>query len=368
MTARYYINFKRIGEPLMLDILQIIRRNVNILIRLLPVFSFIPALAILYSLHAWSFEQTLHGRTFLIFFLWLVSLEIILSWEKLQKNNVSKLRSIRTVLFVIAILLPTIYVIAANHCGLNAMIDDLATQLKVEKTAWPTVSAEYMVFAVFFGLIILLAYGISGLTDFSISTFFLGIIGILFTVDNLYPWGRFRPLQIFVPATATLAANVLNLMGYRTTITYVVNHPIYGSYPSLTVVNFPWASFGIAWPCSGVESFLIYTVTILLFLKKTDISWKHKIIYFAIGAVVTYFINVLRVVTLFLIAIGKGATFNTNDYDWQRFHNYYGMLYSMTWIMLYPLIIMGSQTLWRKIRNSRTVSKGEIESLKVTQK
>jgi thaumarchaeosortase len=249
-------------------------------------------------------------------------------------------------------------VIAANYCGLNAMIEDLATQLKVEKTGWPTVSVEYMVFAVFFGLIILLAYGISGLTDFSISTFFSGVIGILFTVDNLYPWGRFTPLQVLVPATATLAANVLNLMGYTTSMILISNDPIQGSFPYLKVTS-PQGKpvgFGIAWPCSGVESLLIYAVTILLFLKKTSVPWKHRIIYFSIGAVVTYLINIFRVVTLFLLAIDYG----TRSSQWQQFHNFYGMLYSITWIISYPLIIIGSRVLWEKIRNWKAGTKDSI--------
>jgi thaumarchaeosortase len=248
-------------------------------------------------------------------------------------------------------------VIAADYCGLNVMIENLATQLGVEKTGWPTVSAEYMIFAVFFGLIILLTYGISGLTDFSISTFFLGAIGILFTVDNLYPYGRFTPLQILVPATATLAANVLNLMGYTTSMSFISNHPTYGSMPELVVTGSQGSvRFGIAWPCSGVESLLIYTVTILLFLKKTDIPWKHRIIYFSIGAVVTYLINIFRVVTIFLLAM---------DYGWPspqavQFHNYYGMLYSITWIISYPLIIIGSRALWGRIKNWKTGTKKTV--------
>ncbi|MDH5754017.1 MAG: archaeosortase/exosortase family protein [Candidatus Bathyarchaeota archaeon] len=348
-----------------LDIPQTVERNVSILTKLLPVLSFMPPLLILYSLHSWSFEQTYHGRTFLLFFIWLVSLEIILSWEKLQKNKVNRLGSIRTVLFILALLLPTIYVIAANYCGLNAVIEDLAKQkispgdpLKDQHASLIPLSTEYLVFAVLFCLIILLAYGINGLIDFPISTFFLGIIGVLFTIDNLYPYGKLTPLQIFVPTTATLAANVLNLMGYETRMSFISNDPIYGSMPSLQVKDFQgfWHKpLGIAWPCAGVESLLIYTVTILLFFKKTDIPWKHKIIYFAIGAVVTYFINVLRVVTLFVIATNTGGV---HSVQFQRFHNYYGMLYSIAWIMSYPLIIIGSQALWGKIRNWKTSRKG----------
>jgi len=348
------------------DIAQTVKRNVNIIIMLLPILSFIAPLPILYSLHAWSFEQTYHGRTFLLFFLWLVALEIILSWEKLQKNKVNKLRSIRTVLFIMALLLPTIYVVAANYYGLNTIITNLANQYispadpqKDLDASLTTISTEYLVFAVLFCLIILLTYGINILADFSLSTFFLGIIGLLFAVDLLYPGGKLTPLEILVIPTAMSAANILNMMGYQTSISFGT-HSFYGYMPNLTAFDpknpLKFASFGIAWPCAGVESLLIYTVTILLFLKKTAIPWKHRIIYFAIGAVVTYFINVFRVVTLFAIGMENGPCSS----EWQRFHNYYGMLYSITWIICYPLIIIGSRALWGKIRNWKIGTKKTV--------
>jgi exosortase/archaeosortase family protein len=118
-----------------------------------------------------------------------------------------------------------------------------------------------------------------------------------------------------------------------------------------------FAGFYIDWTCSGVESLLIYSLTILLFLRKTTIPLKYRITCFAFGAVVTYFINALRIVTLFMIAIPKGMYFNPNDYDFQRFHNFYGMLYSISWILAYPLIIIGSQALWRRFRHSRINTK-----------
>jgi exosortase/archaeosortase family protein len=189
------------------------------------------------------------------------------------------------------------------------------------------------------------------LQKYSISVFFLGLIGMIYMIDNLYPYGRFTPFQIMVPTTTTFAANFLNLMGFQTS-TSTHTSAYYGSLSRLQVYDTRGkllARFDIAWPCSGVESLLIYTVTILLFLKKMDISWKHKTLYFMIGAVVTYFINVLRIATIFMIAINQG--------DWLSFHNFYGQLYSITWIISYPLMVIGSQALWGKIRNWRTEHK-----------
>lgn len=328
----------------MLDIVQKFRKNSQILVKLSPAFSFVVPFLILYFLYPNSFEATWKGRTYYLFFLWLVSLEIILCWEEIQTNKVDKLKSIRTFAFIITLLLPTTYVVAANYCGLNAIIADLARQNNIPWIDWILISTEYLVFTVLFSLIILAEFGVSGLKDFSISVFFLGIIGVIYTIDNLCPYGRFTPFQIVVPTTTQLATNVLNLMGYETRLSFMSSHPVYGSMPYLAVKDFQgfWRGFGIAWPCAGVESLLIYTATILLFLKKIVIPWKHKIVYFVIGAIVTYFINILRIVMIFVISANGG--------DIWTFHDYYGQLCSITWIISYPLMIIGSRALWSKIK------------------
>ena len=300
----------------------------------LPILSFVIPFIILYFLAPLVFEKTWKGRMFYIFFLWLVSLELILGWEKL-KNKLTRVQSTRTIAVILAVLLPTMYIVVANSYGLIAIRSETLSDV----TFLPL---EYLVFTVFFTLVVLLEFGLNGLKNFPISASFLGIIGIIYAIDNLYPQGSFSPFQIIVPTTATLAAKVLGLMGYHT-----IWGGIQNGMPVLTAWG-PQGSFGptaIAWPCSGVESLLIYAVTILLFLKNSAISWKQRVGYFIIGAVVTYFINVLRIVTIFVMAINGG--------DWMAFHNIYGQLYSITWIVSYPLLIIGSQMLWAKMRNRR---------------
>lgn len=316
-------------------------RYTNFFKNSLPVLSFVIPFIILYFLDPLVFEKTWKGRMFYIFFLWLVSLELILQWEKIE-SKLTRMKSKRTIALTLVVLMPTLYVVVANFYGVNAIITSSANAIKIP---WPDVmplSTEYLVFAVLFTLIVLVEFGPVGLKNFSISASFLGIIGIVYTIDNVYQSG-FSPFQIFVPTTATLAATVLGLMGY---------HTIWGGtqngMPILTASG-PQGSFGptaIGWPCSGVESLLIYTVTIMLFLKNSIISWKQRVGFFIIGAAVTYFINVLRIVTIFVIGINHG--------DWMAFHDIYGSMYSITWIVSYPLLIIGSQMLWTKMRNRRT--------------
>jgi len=282
-----------------------------------------------------------------LFFIWLIALELILSWENIQPNKIAKPISARSLAFIAALLLPTVYVVLSNYLGLNVAIADAARQNGV--TWWNSMplSTEYLVFAVLFCLMIFLQFGKKGLADFSVPAFFLGAVGALYTIDNVYPYGQFTPFQLLVPTTATLAAVVLSVMGYQTSLATA------GSMPRLTATDpanpLRTATFDIAWPCAGIESLLIFTVVALLFLKRMPFSLKAKIGYFAIGAAVTYFINILRIVTIFTIGMNGG--------DVQTFHFYYGPLCSIAWIVSYPLIILLSQSIWRKITNRRNNKK-----------
>ena len=315
--------------------------------KLLPLLAFAVPLLWLYLLHPASFELMWKGRTFQLFFVWLIALELILSWENIQPNKIAKPISARNIAFITALLLPTVYVVLSNYLGLNAAIADAARQSGV--TWWNSMplSTEYLVFTVLFCLMIFLQFGKKGLMDFSVPAFFLGIVGALYTIDNVYPYGQFTPFQLRVPTTATLAAAVLSVMGYQTSLATA------GSMPRLTATDpanpLRTATFDIAWPCAGIESLLIFTVVALLFLKRMPISLKAKIGYFAIGAAVTYLINILRIVTIFTIGMNGG--------DVQTFHFYYGPLYSIAWIVSYPLIILLSQSIWRKITNRRNNKK-----------
>ena len=98
-------------------IAQKVRKNITVLRKILPILSFIIPFLILYSLYPKTFEATWKGRTYYLFFLWLACLEIILDSEELQTSKVDKLKSVRTIVFCISLILPTVYVIVANYYG-----------------------------------------------------------------------------------------------------------------------------------------------------------------------------------------------------------------------------------------------------------
>lgn len=327
----------------------------NILIKLLPLIAFAAPLALLYFLNPMdsylklsaqdSFQLMWKGRTFQLFFIWLIALEFILSWENI-KIEISKHNKARMLGFAFVLLLPTLYVLLENYLGLNAFIANWAVQSGVAFSDSMPLAIEYLVFSLLFCVIIFLSFGKKGLAGFALPALFVGLVGVLYAIDNVFPYGQFTPFQLLVPTTATLAAGVLGLMGYSA----VLGTDIASSMPTLQVTGpLGTAKFAIAWPCAGIESLLIFTAVALLFLKRMNISWKAKISYFAIGAAITYFINVLRIATIFTI----GMEFGVNSNQVQTFHFYNGPLYAMAWIVSYPLIILASQGLWGKIRKRK---------------
>ena len=324
------------------DIGAFAKKNVEKIILLAPIVAFAVPLVWLYLLSPASFDALWKGRTFQLFFVWLILLELILGWESLQKGKIHKLTSIRFVALLIALLLPTAYVVVSNYSGLSAAIVEASKQGGVYWYNDMPAAVEYLVFAGFFSLIAFLILGLRGLKSFAIPILFSIIVGAVFIIDSAYPNGQFTPFQFLVPVTTILASNTLGFMGYATRLDLSQ-----GNLPQLTVTDpsnpLKTVSFGIAWPCAGIESLLIFAVTIMLFLKRMPISWQAKIGYFAFGAGITYLINILRIVSIYLFAIGGG--------DVNVFHQTIGPLYPIAWIVSYPLVILGSQSLWHRISN-----------------
>ncbi len=326
----------------MRNLLAAIQKQRDTLLKLLPLLAFVVPLLWLYALDSVSFELMWKGRAFQLFFIWLIVIELILDWEKIKPNRGAESATYRTVVFAAILFLPTVYVVIANYFGLGPAIAETARQNGVEFYGSMPLATEYLVFTAFFCLTNFLAFGREGLTRFAIPAFFLGIVGTIYAIDNVYPYGQFAPFQLLVPTAATLAANVLTLMGYQTVYT-TKTCPFSGTMPYLTATNpadtARTATFAIAWPCAGIESLLIFTVVTLLFLRRTPISCRARIGYFAVGAVVTYLINILRIVTIFIIGMNHGV----NSDAVNLFHFYTGPLISISWIVAYPLLILSIQ-------------------------
>lgn len=284
-----------------------------------------------FNVEGFMFLKTWKGRMFYLFFMWLLFLESIISWEeivqKMPKGN------IRLLLFFLSASAPLIYVLGVNFVGLNKAIlgfgQDLGFTGRSLEIHW-ILSVEYLVFAIFFILAICLAYGKKGLNFFSISLSLLVGIGAIFTLDTFYPRGIFRPFELLALPTSACAAVLLEILGYSVKLYYAP--PLHESMPLISTASGGAARIG--WPCAGVHSLLLFVLIILLLFKKSSISNLRKNIYFVVGAVGTYSVNVLRITSFFIVMANSGS-------DAARFfHDTVGELYFIFWIFAYLLIII----------------------------
>jgi thaumarchaeosortase len=326
-------------------------RYIAFLLKLLPLISFAAPLALLYLVNPFdaslnvtvqaSFELMWKGRTFQLFFIWLIALELILGWENIT-SQINLQNKARIVAFAVALALPSLYILSEFY-GLNGTLAAWSHQSGIAFADSMPLAIEYLVFSALFLLTVFISNDKKGMVDFILPAIFVALIGILYTIDNVFPYGEFTPFQLLVPTTASLAAGVLRFMGY----TVVPGFEASTGMPTLDVSGSTGtAMFAIAWPCAGIESLLIFTAVSLMFLKRMNISLKAKLSFFIIGAAVTYFINILRITQIFVI----GTQYGEYSLEVNSFHYYYGPLYAMTWIVLYPLIIITLTLVWQKIR------------------
>ena len=277
-----------------------------------------------------NFLATWKGRMFYLFFLWLMIIESIINWDMIiQKQPKNPFRIL--VLFI-CISIPTIYVFSVNFAGIDKMVISLGQKLGFAGQSltfhWP-LCVEYLVFAFSFLATILFSYKKRGLEWFSISLGLLVGMSIIYTLDTFYPQGFFKPFEMLALPTAACAAAILDVLGYNFTLYF---RPGLNAMPILMLRGS--RPVAIAWPCAGVHSLFLYTLIILLLFKRSNIPISRKWIYFFVGAMGTYLVNVLRVVSYFVILRNNG------EVDARYFHDNVGELYFISWIFTYILLII----------------------------
>ncbi len=281
------------------------------------------------------FLATFKGRMFYIFFLWLVFLESIINWSKIVGKKPKN--RFRVFFCFVCALIPLIYILSVNFWGLDQAVLSFGQDMGFIGYSlnfhW-VLCIEYLVFASSFLTAVFLAYEREGLGFFSIALSILLGISIVYAIDTFYPGGSFKPLEILALPTASCAAAILDILGYSFRLVFDSSfvHPVYGAMPEINGIF-------IGWPCAGVHSLFLYLVIIFLVFKKSNVTSFRKFVYFVIGGFCTYFVNVLRIVTYFIILWNNGKN------DARFFHNTVGELYFFFWILIYIFVIISIEKL-----------------------
>lgn len=344
--------FNKAGK--VLAIVAVAKNFSLLLFIILPIF-------VVYLFEPDSFLIAWKGRTPYLFFLWLLVLEFALAWSKISQKGFGTHRLVMTIGVIVAAAIPTAYIIAAFLFGLNPQLVELGKVVGVPfggrygdwflQYSWP-LSLEYLFLTTFFAVFLLLAYRRDGLKWFSVSLFFLGATGLFYLVDTFYPYGTLVALQSFVPVTASVAACFLGWVGYSAefatfSVRRVIDSLIITEQVPLFTVSTGGSRFSIIiyWPCAGVQGLFIYTFAIVLFLRGFSASLRRKVVYFAVGLVGTFLVNVLRIAAISVVGVNSGSAAA------QFFHSYFGELFFISWLLAYFMIILFSRQILATISN-----------------
>jgi thaumarchaeosortase len=236
--------------------------------------------------------------------------------------------------------MPTVVVLAVSFSGLHDAIIALGKMLGVPyvtfgawfiDVSWP-ISCEYLIFATLYTVNLLVIYGVENLKRFLISTFFMWSTTSFFILNTFAPYGTIVVLQAFVPVTTNAVAYVLNGLGFHTTTSAMMNGRGPGMLLSIMGEGSTYTAI-VYWPSAGIQSLIIYTGIMLLFIKDTQYSLRHKATYFIIGALGTFIVNICRIVTIMIIGLRIGRL------EASVFHDYYGELFFIAWMAVYLVAI-----------------------------
>ena len=300
---------------------------------------FVPTV-ILYVWDTGSFEFLWKGRAPYLLFFWLFFLDAVLGWKKLKEIPVIVWNR-KTVLTALFLVLPTVYAVGLKFGFYDAVVEfGRVVGVPFEQFgewylthSWPF-SFEFVLFGVLFVVGVWLVYGFEGWKVFSVSGFFLCGVGIFYMIDTFYPYGTFTVLQSFVPVTVSAASFVLNLLGYGTQ-TFPGGEE--GLRLTVTSTTRSYSAF-VSWSCAGIYSLFIYSFMIMLFLRGSNISRGRKIGYVVVGAVGTFFVNVLRIAVILLAGVTSGSSLA------EAFHEFYGEFFFIAWMFIYLTVIYVFET------------------------
>jgi len=209
---------------------------------------------------------------------------------------------------------------------------------------------DYLVYAIFSLCIVAVFYGPRSIRSMiTPATYAIGS-GVLDLMDAFYPEDSLAFMQSWVYLIWNVVVGILVVLGFRIASPGSVTPPsilLRGNQLSL------WGYKGfirilIYWPSSGVVSMIMCGIVLIILLIKLDAPMQRKVTYAAIGALGTYFANVLRITLIILY-----VTYISLDV--KTFHDSIGEIIFLTWMLGFLYLVIS-----RENRLSRKSGKSPI--------
>jgi thaumarchaeosortase len=205
-----------------------------------------------------------------------------------------------------------------------------------ESTLSFLLAMDYFGYALYCLLATALLYSAQSILLMATPVIYLVGSGILDLMDAYFPQDSLAFLQVWVYLIWNVVVFLLSLIGFQTHGIAVEPNP-----PSLLLqgnqlhLHGPKGYIGLAiyWPSSGVVSMIVYSLVILVLMVKLDAPRKRKVVYAIVGAVGTYFVNVVRITLIVLY-----VTYISLDFE--AFHASIGEVLFIIWIFVYLLAVI----------------------------
>lgn len=295
------------------------------------------------------------GRGALVFVFFLVAWDFNDS-RKMFKATHEKKRYALVCVFLVALLIYYYFRVfnglfqrpPINPANNTPMDTVFTTYLRVYVTSKLGVSLEsplsfllmmdFVAYAFYCVIATSLLYSVRAVSRMALPVIYLVGLGILDTMDAYFPENSIAFLQVWVYLIWNVVVFLLSLMSFHTNVNYL-DAPAHR--PSLILHGNQLALWGwkgyvglaIYWPSSGVVSMIIYSLVIVVLMVKLDAPRHRKLVYGVIGAVGTYFVNVIRITLIVLYITYVSANF-------QAFHASIGEVLFIAWIFIFLLSVI----------------------------
>ena len=252
---------------------------------------------------------------------------LIMEWYDVRRLLDPRLAG-RGLLYVLASAgLIVAYFVAVYALGQNRLVAQLGVLLGYITTpqilSW-TRMWDYILYALYVLTIVALYFGIRRLRYFPTPMVFLLGMAFILLLDATFPYGSIESLQILMLPILAVTVFLLSAVGVRVDLVGAENLAVWGQKGFLLI--------NMYWQCAGILSMTIYLLVIIILMVKLETSVTRKLIYTAVGAVGTFFVNIIRI---FLI-IYYGAFIDVNL---RMFHESIGEVLFTIWIVVYLLAV-----------------------------
>ncbi len=234
----------------------------------------------------------------------------------------------KRVYIAIPIIILTFVYFTALDYGLRDYIRIIGEQYKINLIDSWIWMWDFIVLAIFMTSLLLLFFRKKFIRIAPASPIYLIGSAIILSLDAFFPFDTLGPLQFIVPYVLKIDEWLINTLNLGKA--YANNNLL------LLSGNKGAMALQVFWPSAGVHSMIIYTLVMLAFLLKMSIPRRRMIIYFIIGAIGTFTVNMIRIFSLSLFVLMVSA----NPVAFEEFHSIAGEIMFLPWLAIYLFLIM----------------------------